>query len=396
MREETAATRARGRTILPAGEKRGMKYVLQIFTGSWNEAGGSPEEIIRKIREISSRIPVDKVIIGWSTDPALYREVGSFLHAHGIRMLLWLPVFSEAGRTAGADAALDLFGKPVPPPALQDGEGFIFSCPSSRRNRRIVTDLYETRFSGCGFDGVFLDRIRSQSFLSGVSGVLSCGCERCRKAFLEKGVDPDAVAKRYEQEKDSFFDMASFPMNGRFVLKDRTVQRFFDAKEEIIAEAAAELSGYFRNRGLIVGLDLFAPLVSRFVGQNYALLSRCADFIKPMLYLRTDAPAGIGYEYALYEKHAPGARGRIRISPDTALLYSQLAALREVPCEQDPGIEINYDRDLVRTDAGYITESLAAIRDRGFERAALCWNILQAPAALLDAVYAGETGRSGR
>ena len=50
---------------------------------------------------------------------------------------------------------------------------------------RIVRDIYERYFSACGFDGVFLDKIRGQSFVSGVSGVLSCGCGRCGKAFLE-------------------------------------------------------------------------------------------------------------------------------------------------------------------------------------------------------------------
>ena len=39
-----------------------MKYILQVFNGSWNEAEASPEEIIRKIDDISSRIPVSQVI----------------------------------------------------------------------------------------------------------------------------------------------------------------------------------------------------------------------------------------------------------------------------------------------------------------------------------------------
>ena len=371
-----------------------MKYILQVFTGSWHEPAAGPEEIIRKIGEITSRIPADRVIIGWNTDPSVYREVGAFLHRAGMRMLLWLPVFAETDGIADPDRAMDIFGKPVPVPALQDGEGFVFQCPSSRRNTGIVKELYETHFAGCGFDGVFLDRIRSQSFLAGVSGVLSCGCERCRQTFRRKGVDIDAVAKRYEQEKDAFFNMAAYPANGRFILEDETAQRFFDAKEEIITDAAAELAGYFRERRLTVGLDLFAPAVSRFTGQNYALLARCADFIKPMLYRRTEAPAGIGYEYALFEKYAPGARGRIRLTPDRALLEIQLAAIRELPCEVCPGIEINYDRELVRTDAAYIRESLDAVRDQGFESAALCWNMMQAPEEHLAAVPSGtERGR---
>ena len=170
-------------------------------------------------------------------------------------------------------------------------------------------------------------------------------------------------------------------MNGQFQLENETAQQFFEVREEIIAGAVTEISGYFKGMGMTVGLDLFAPLVSRFAGQNYALITRNADFIKPMLYRKTEAPAGIGYEYALFGKSAPGARGRIGVRMDRAFLDTQLEALRAVPCAVYPGIEINYREDIARTDAGYVRESLSAVRDAGFGGAVLCWNVMQAPEA---------------
>ena len=362
-----------------------MKYILQISTGSWHGAHDGPEQMIRKIRETAARLPVEKVIIGCNTEVSVYRTLGAYLRGAGIQMLLWLPVFSEVGAIADPETARDLYGNAVARPDGPDGEAFVFGCPSSRRNLQIVKDIWEQHFAGCGFDGVFLDRIRSQSFASGVSGVLSCGCARCRRLFLEKGVDPDAVRELYEREKDAFFDMLSCPADGEFVLKNGTAQRFFEAKEEIIAESVTELTRYFKAKGLIVGLDLFAPLVSRFVGQHYALITKGADFIKPMLYRRTEAPAGIGYEYALFAKHAPGVRGRTAFAMDRAFLETQLEAAGRVACAKYPGVEINYDAVFVKTDPDYITESLAAIRDSGFEGAALCWNLMRAPARHIDA-----------
>ena len=363
-----------------------MKYILQVYSGPWNQANWQAEEIIRTIRGITSRIRVESVIIGWHTDPSVYRETCKFLHASGIRMLLWLPVFAEIGEIAEQDEALDLFGRKVPAPAGDEGTGFRFGCFSSRRNVQIVKDVYEKYFSGCGFDGVFLDRIRSQSFTSGISGVLSCGCERCRKAFQERGVDLNAVRKLYVEKGDAFFDTASFAMNGEFRLKETLARRFFEAKEEIIADAANEIIRYFKGKGMIVGLDLFAPAVSRFVGQNYSLLTKNADFIKPMLYRRTDAPAGIGYEYSLMKNCLPDAKGWDPLPADRELLETQLEAIRNVPCGRYPGIEINYDEQLVRTDETYITESIAAIRDRGYEGAALCWDIMRAPQRYLRTI----------
>ena len=369
-----------------------MKYILQIFTGSWHSAKPEAGDIVQKIGAICTRIPVDQVIIGWNTDPMLYKEVGSFLHRRGIGMLLWLPVFSEVSAVAQPDGAVDLFGQPVVPAIRQEGEDFLFGCPSSPRNLQIVKDVYETYFSGCGFDGVFLDKIRTQSFVAGVSGVLSCGCPRCRRAYLKRGVDTDAVRNLYAEKGSSFFDLASYPMNGEFVLKEKLAARFFEAKEEIVAEAAAELCGYFHAKGLIVGLDLFAPAVSRFVGQNYPLITKHADFIKPMLYRMTEAPAGIGYEYALFEKHAPNVLGRKKLTMDRAFLDTQLQAIQSIACKKYPGVEINYRADIARTNPGYITESLAAIRAYGFEGAALCWNVMQAPEAHIDAIAKMEAG----
>ena len=363
-----------------------MKYILQVFTGPWSAADEKAEAIIEKIGGIASRLPVDKVIIGWSANASLYKNVGAFLRGAGIKMLLWLPVFSEIKAVSQPDEARDIFGRPIAAPALQPGEDFDFACPSSSRNARIVMDIYERYFADCGFDGVFLDKIRTQSFLAGVPGVLSCGCERCKKAFLERNVDLEDVGKCYLEKGDSFFDMASFPMNGEFVLRDALAQRFFEAKEEIVAAAVGNICRYFKEKGMIVGLDLFAPVLSRFVGQNYALITQWADFIKPMLYRKTEAPAGIGYEYALFEKYAPNARGRVKPALDRQFLDAQLKAVERVSCEKYPGIEINYREDIARTTPGYIRESLAAIKKRGFDGAALCWNVMQAPDAHIDAI----------
>ncbi len=363
-----------------------MKYILQIFTGSGDASAYPAEEIIDKIRSIAFGADVGKVIIGWSRDASVYAKIGSFLHASGIQMLLWLPVFSEISECLGPDQAVDVFGEAVGMPDPQDGEAFHFVCPSSPRNAQIVKDTYEKHFAGCGFDGVFLDRIRGQSFAAGVSGVLSCACGRCRKAFLDRGVNTDEVRELYGMKGDSFYDIASWPANGEFVLENPLAQRFFAAREEIVAEGVAEITEYFKSKGLTVGLDLFAPFVSRIAGQNYSLITKHADFIKPMLYRRTDAPAGIGYEYALFEQYAPNARGKTKLSQDIAFLHTQLQAIKKIPCEKYPGIEINYDENLVKTDPEYIRESLAAVRDHGLDGAALCWNVMRAPEAHIGAV----------
>ena len=363
-----------------------MKYILQIFDGTWHKANTTADDILRKTDEIASKIPVDKVIIGYHIDPPSYRKIGTYLHKAGIKMLLWLPVFSAVSEITEPEEALDIFGKKIETPERQAEDGFVFVCPSSSQNARNVTDLYEKYFSDSGFDGVFLDRIRTQSFVSGVSGVLSCGCSRCRAEFLKRGVDIDQTARCYKTEKDAFFDMITYPMDGAFQLKNAEAQRFFEAKEKIIADTVTDICRYFKSKGMIVGMDLFAPLVSRFVGQNYGLITENADFIKPMLYRRTEAPAGPGYEFELFRKSAPETQNLPEISMNLEFLNTQLEAMQDIACEKYPGIEINYYQGGVDTDPGYIRESLAAVRDKGFEGAVLCWNVMDAPEAHIEAV----------
>ena len=68
-----------------------MRYTLQVFTGSWHDTHEQPEKILGRIEEISRRIPVERVIIGWNADTDFYRTLGEGLHQAGIRTLLWLP-----------------------------------------------------------------------------------------------------------------------------------------------------------------------------------------------------------------------------------------------------------------------------------------------------------------
>jgi hypothetical protein len=141
----------------------------------------------------------------------------------------------------------------------------------------------------------------------------------------------------------------------------------------------ASIADNFRKRGLVVGMDLFAPFMAPFVGQDYAILSQHADFIKPMLYRMTFAPAGMGFEYDLLRKAAPGATGYPDFKMDVAFLNSQLQAMEACPCAKYPGIEINYRADIAPTSPAYVTESLDAVRQKGFDGLVLSWNIMEAP-----------------
>ena len=365
----------------PAAEP---SYIVQVSLGGWNSPDYTAEQIIGRIDTVSSMIPVGKVIIGWSLDKEIYRKVGSYLHSKDIKMLLWLPIFAETEEMYDSSPAVDLWGNIPANYDLAAGEGFRFNCPSDRHNAANIISIYDNYFSDCGFDGVFLDRIRTQSFVSGVSGILNCGCPICAERYKAEGVDLERVKAEWDARGDSFFSVTGYsPANG-FTFDNPVAADYFRAKGHIVSGAVAAIADSLRSRGLEIGMDLFAPFMAPFVGQDYEILAAHADFIKPMLYRQTFAPAGMGFEYDLLRKAVPEAKGYPEFAMDVDFLDSQLEAMEPWPCSKYPGIEINYREGVVPTSPEYVTESLSAVMNHGFDGAVLSWNIMEAPLAHLD------------
>ena len=356
-------------------------FVVQVSLGGWNEPDYTAEQIVSRLDSVCCLIPVEKVIIGWSVDKDIYRQVGEYLHAKGIKMLIWLPVFAETEEVCDNTPAVDLWGNVPANYDLAAGEGFRFNCPTDPQNAANVIAVYDRYFSDCGFDGAFLDRIRTQSFVSGVSGVLSCGCPLCAEHFAEEGVDLEEVKAAWEAKGDRFLSVTGYSPETGFQFEDPLTAQFFEAKGHIVSGAVAAIADSLRSRGLEIGMDLYAPFMAPFVGQDYAILAQHADFIKPMLYRQTFAPAGMGFEYDLLRKAVPEATGYPDFKMDVAFLSSQLDAMAAYPCKKYPGIEINYRADVAPTSPAYVTESLEAVAAHSFEGVVLSWNIMEAPDA---------------
>lgn len=365
-------------------EQQKAGYIVQVSLGGWHTPDYTAEQIIGRIDTVSQLIPLKKVIIGWTQDKEIYRQVGEYLHAKDIRMLLWLPVFAETEEICENSPAVDLWGQTLANYDLAAGEGFRFNCPSDPQNAANVVAIYDRLFSDCGFDGVFLDRIRTQSFVGGVSGVLGCGCPLCLERFAAEGVDIQTVKSEYEAKGDDFFSVSGYTPTDGFSFKNPIAAAYFNAKGHVVSASVAAIADSLRNRNLEVGMDLYAPFMAPFVGQDYTILASHADFIKPMLYRQTFAPAGMGFEYDLLRKALTSAKGYPNLKMDVNFLHSQLKAMEPYACGKYPGIEINYREDIVPTSPEYVSESLKAVLSHGFDGVVLSWNIMEAPLSHLE------------
>lgn len=136
------------------------------------------------------------------------------------------------------------------------------------------------------------------------------------------------------------------------------------ARAEKITRAASELTKYFHSKNLKVGLDLFAPHLAPYMGQDSQELGKIADFIKPMMYWSTTAPAGIPYEEKVFNEKL---HRRIEYNEN---MLTKLSSC----CNVYPGIEVNRIKGICNTTPEYVDEKLKYFKKCNCQGAVLSWN----------------------
>lgn len=357
-----------------------MRLFVQASSGGF-AAPAWPATAVDRVAAVAERAGAEAIIAGWglATD---YTALIDRVRRDGRRVYLWLPVFSEYGPSA--HPARDQSGRAHRGAVSDAGDDFRFACPSQTANIDLVLSQFDRHFAAQGFDGVMLDKIRFSSFGNGFAAGLGCLCRRCRRYYAERGVDiPGLIARLEEADKPWLTPAARHGF--RYDFADRLIDDFYRARARLITEAVATIVGYLRTKHLSVGLDVFAPALADLVGQDLAELAGLADFIKPMTYRVTDAPAGIPYELAQLktELAANGCPIGSRLEELWAVedlagpagYAAQLDLLAGLDCPVLPGVEVNR-LPFCATSPAYVEASLAAIEQAGLAGAVLSWNVL--------------------
>jgi hypothetical protein len=200
-------------------------------------------------------------------------------------------------------------------------------------------------------------------------------------------------------------------------------ERFFEEagqalqfRSHMVSRLAARYAQAAHAEGLSIGLDLFAPSLAALVGQDYRSLSLSADFIKPMLYCKAFAPAGMPLEFQLLMRgleqsgvdvfkardFVAGLSGlcadllsqarRGEGFPTAVAASEMLRCRREIGSESPRKPEIYAGVEFVEHEA-YDTKIDAEARDSYLQNLsgqnlAVCWNILYVPKRHIDAIAA--------
>lgn len=384
------------------------KIVLQIFSGGFLQRETNFKQLKEKLVPVFEQLAVSKVIMGWYPDRQLYQKVRQLTRQYGVELYLWLPVFSEIGLLKPVKILKNDSGYDVKNYQLKAGENFEFYCPAAKENIKAVKEIFNEKFDAIGFDGVFLDKIRYASFANGSDGVFSCFCPTCISRYQEKGLDYALLQEEMQQVRVGQSGYESVPLkitayqNGKYQFSNPLWEQFFTCKADLIYESIAELTKFFRQKHMKIGLDVFAPFLSYFVGQDVERLGGLVDFVKPMMYRITDAPAGLPFEYRHFlQASGQGSQFEVRnrmneilgIEQSAGIAFNLPFVLNELKLMKswNPsvycGIEINRIDGVVPADPNYIKEYLEQLNHSDQDGYVLSWDLLSAPDENLKTVY---------
>ena len=369
------------------------EVVLQIFSGDFTGKAATFDEILQKLEPIVSKIRISKVIMGMSTDKELYSKVRDYLIKNNIEFYLWLPVFAELDELKKGYPLIDYNGKDKGDYQLTEREDFTFYCPNHPQNVLNVLQIFEEHYASIGFTGVFLDKIRYSSFANGLNGVLTCFCPFCQVKYKSAQFDPFDLEQAIKMlpQKNTPFGAVAYNQ-GRYTFDDDSWNEFFRLKSEYITEVIKRICYYFTEKQYKIGLDVFAPFASHFVGQDIPELSTFADFVKPMMYRMTNAPAGLPFELdAILQETTTNENQKrafykiLGFNPekypfDIDFTVRELDELvRQSKSPVYPGLEINRAEKIAEVYPDYIEETIKAYAQSDVKGFVMSWNLLNAP-----------------
>lgn len=358
-------------------------YTLQLHTGSFTHKLHNFEEIKAKTERILAPIHVKDVIIGWNTDKELNRQLITYFHNKGIRTLLWLPALAEGEQLRNMTSITNVHGAHSEGVVVNADETFQFACPCNLKNAHHLISIYEEYFADIPFDGIFLDKIRFPSFANGYEEGFGCFCDTCEKQMI--GIDLPYI-KSLITAHDPALVAGTYDEDGIYRFEDAMVHAFYKRRANMISDYVFKLAAYFNSRKMIVGADVYAPFMAYHVGQNLREIGKLVDFIKPMFYRYTNAPAGMQYEYDAYVKNFDDASAFAKhwdgLPASDTSMQKQLNFLSNMHANVCAGIEINPISEICTTDKEKIKANLQLLSK--YSTVALCWDIMQMDETILD------------
>jgi len=298
--------------VLKGAMKLRMKNIwigTQIFIGEKEIKDFSIEYIKKRIVSAKRYLNLNSLIVRTNYDNGVYENLIKICREYEIDIYLWFTVLADIQdyeirkeelvtnyknkQGYGQIGRWDKLG-------IGD-EKFLFICPNNEYVMDNISYVLKNLLNRLDFDGVFFDRIRYPSCVNGFESFFTCFCDSCKEKFYNSyGFSLDSYRKTIDDFLDNLKQITVKELNGWNGLEslwDFVVSsKFIEFKNMNIYTTVKRFSDYVKSKNKKVGLDLYSISLAQFVSQDYKLLSKCCDWIKPMIYCHALGPAGIPLE----------------------------------------------------------------------------------------------------
>jgi len=279
----------------------------QITTGHSDLTELSPDKVSKAINKINEVLPVDILCIGWREIPDLYHALTGEKRVTP-ETYVWYPLLSDYPGIETSDLVINHKGKPAGgwgdfPEGQEIHETFMFGCPNNPQVRSKTLRHLEYLLTTYTFDGVFLDKLRFPSPANSFDDMLSCFCPHCQEKAEQWGLDLNAVKaaltnpdRMLTETSTNHLETTGLDWLDDLLAEAPLLQRFLQFRAESVTEVVQAASKLAKSLNKKVSLDLFSPSIAPWVGQDYRKLGLYAEWVKPMSYRFTKAPASLRFE----------------------------------------------------------------------------------------------------
>lgn len=263
----------------------------------------TPGAVRDRLRESCKRLPISMLLLGWNLPQPLFAAAAEEATRLGMRLYRWHPLLTGDGAFMPRPEwqVIGLDGNPVE--GFRGMPEFTFVCPNKPAVQQAVSAHLEEILSP-PYDGIFLDRIRFPSPAEAPLSHLACFCEDCCRSARESlGFDLAAFQRslRSYLSRAEACRMLAGSLFGDFppempAALAQGLRLWYRFRFESISRFTRQAAELAHSRGMQVGLDCFAPVLTHMVGQDLQTLARWSDWIKVMTYAHVLGPAGLPYE----------------------------------------------------------------------------------------------------
>ena len=321
------------------------------------------EKIRKIISDAKSIVDLNGLVIMGINDSKNYEIAGEICDHLGIESYLYHPVLADipgysatqedkvvnyVGQRGYGDVShwkrwLDLIS------TAQD-EQFEFLCPNNEEAVGQFLDIYKKRVNACDFDGIFFDRLRFPSASMGFGMLFSCFCNACQEKFskeygenlLDYRILAESHIEQLKKATPSFFKNAQSLQDLVF---PKEMGKFLQFRNQSIYRIVEKFTNYAKKHEKKVGLDLYSYSLSSNVAQDYELLSKTCDWIKPMMYCHARVPSGFSLELFCLLKSLTDLSPNLK-EKDILYLFKDILKI-DLPDKGDQLIERGVSEDMI-------------------------------------------------